>query len=250
MSDEQQRSTPVNQLPDVQPRELTDFMNFVNMITNASDVQHDLERPTAEERGVHDVGSVAESIIGSLFHFVPIGLNMAIQNGIDDGNGADGNGADGSMDTPLRSMIRHARRLREEDQERLELRDTVQLLMQSYNWQEQDWGGGYIYTSDIFMSPEDRALQDAITRSMEDYESPLRPADPDATKNLEKIKASIDMTDSECPICLGEISVDEDVVSAAACKHYMHTDCADNWFLYGDFCTVCKLPVGGVKETN
>lgn len=251
MSDEIRRSTPVNQLGDTQTPELLEFMSFVNMITNASDAQHDLERPTAEERGdslTNTFGinpeTIADSILGSLFHIVPTNDG----NGNDgDSDGSNGDGDD-TLSDPRRSMRRHARRLRAEDQERLDMRSTVQFLMESYNnWQEQEWTNGYIYTTELFVSPEDRALQDAITRSMEEYENPLNPADPEIVSTLPKLKATVDMTENECPICKGAITTDEEVVSAATCKHYMHSDCADQWFLYGDFCAMCKLPVGGVK---
>jgi hypothetical protein len=179
---------------------MTEFMNFVNMVTIVSDNQY---------------------------------LDPERQSETDD-------------DDAHVSARRYALRLRADDEERLALRNTVQFLLESYNeWQEQDWTGGYIYHSNIFDIAEDRELQLANTRSMDEYEVPASPVDPEVADALVRVKATTEISEKECPICLGDIALDDTVVSASpACKHYMHDSCAKEWFLYGDFCAVCKHPVG------
>ena len=198
-------------------RELADVMIF-------DDNAFDDERPTAEERGQYGYISISSP----MFRLVTVDLlDMALPDA------GEGEGEDDAMGTArFRSPIQHARRLREDDRERLTLRDIALRLM------ERELGGG-----DYYAGTEDWALQDAISRSMEEYECPTRPADPEVVKALPTVKATPEMT-AACPICMDEFLADDDVVSATACVHYMHAACAGNWLAHGDFCAVCRSPVG------
>lgn len=164
------------------------------------------------------------------------------EDGDGDGDGDEEDSDDGS--DPF-STRRYARRLRLDDQERLTMRHTVRFLMETYNeWHIPDWARG---NPDIFESPEDIAIQQANTNSIEEYQVPKNPADPVAVRSLERVKATEKECDHNCPICLGEIAVDATIISASTCVHYMHESCATEWFGYGNFCATCRLPVCGVK---
>ena len=65
------------------------------------------------------------------------------------------------------------------------------------------------------------------------------------------VYSTTDKTETECPICCGNFTNDENV-SITSCKHYFHTNCLVEWGHYNAACPVCRsdIPVIDKKEND